>query len=272
MKMRFVQSSLAAAGLFALMLPVVALGQEEILEPVPAPVVGSRMIVAAQNSEGGMPEVQVFSTIDGGETAMFMSDGMMMGQDIFSLANNLGVQKEIELVDDQMQQIRQINEDFSKKISEQVKELTSGGMNPEKGKDLSKLIKELNEQKKSAMESVLLPHQFDRLRQISLQQQMKYQGEASTLADEKIAEALGLTDEQKERLKTRAEEIKKEMEEKISRLKEKAKEDLLGELTRDQRKKLEEMTGAAFEMQTPNFRDRVRQMRRPRDAEKSEDK
>jgi hypothetical protein len=171
-----------------------------------------------------------------------------------------------------MQQIRQINEDFSKQISEQVKELTSGGMNPDKGKDLANLIKELNEQKKAQMEGVLLPHQFERLRQISLQQQLKNNGEASTLADEKIAEELGLTDEQKERLKTRSEELKKELEEKIAKLKEKAREDLLGELTRDQRKKLDEMTGNKFEMETPNFRDRVRQMRRPRDAEKSEDK
>lgn len=270
MKLRFCQRALAAAGLFALSIPAVTFAQDETVEP--EPVVESRMIVAAQDSEGGMPEIQVFSTDAGGNVGMFMTEGMMVPQDVFSLANNTGVQKEIELVDDQLQQIRKINKEFSEKMSEQVKELTSGGMNPEKGAGLSKLIHELNEQKNSKMEGILLPHQFDRLRQISLQVEMKNNGEASTLAGEKIAEELGLTDEQKERLKTRSEEIKKELEEKIARLKEQAQEELLGELTREQRKKLDEMTGTKFEMQTPNLRDRVRQMRRPRESQKNDDK
>lgn len=268
MKLRLNRFCLATAAMIAMSIPAMTVGQEEIVEP--APVIESQMIVASRNSEDGMPEIQFFSAGDGVAGEMVFTGGMMHSQDIFSLANIAGVQKEIELVDDQMNQIREINQEFSQKISERVKELTSGGLKPERGGELGNLIKELNEQKNARMEGVLLPHQFDRLRQISLQMQMKNNGEASTLADEKIAAELGLTDEQKELLKARSEEIKKELEDKIAKLKEKAKEDLLGVLTRDQRQKLDEMTGAKFDLPTPNFRDRVRQMRRPRDTEKSD--
>jgi hypothetical protein len=262
---------IALAGWLPAALATSLMAQEEVVEN--PPVVAQSMILSATSSDGdAMPQIQVLSTMDGGGAAMFVADGMVASPDIFSLAGNPGVQKEIELVDEQLQQIRTINEEFSKKISEQVKELTSGGMNPEKGKDLSKLIQELNEQKKAKMEGVLLPHQFDRLRQISLQMQMKNSGEAATLASEQVAEALGLTDEQKERLEKRSEDLKKELEEKIAKLKDKAREDLLSELTRDQRKKLDEMTGNKFDLQTPDFGSRIRQMRRARDAKNDSDK
>ncbi len=245
-----------------------AFAQEEGTETPGNNVIVQKMVIAAAGEDGAIGSVQVFSTSSGdglGKGGVFFSEAMV-SPDIFSLANNAGVQKEIELVEEQLEQIRQINDEFSSKMSGKVRELTSGGMNPVRGRELSELIKEMNEQKQSRMESVLLPHQVDRLRQISLQVQMNQSGDAATLASDQLVEALGIDDEQKKRLEERAEEIRAELERKITALRDKAREELLGELTRGQREKLDEMTGARFDVPRPEFGRRFSKTPRDREA------
>ncbi len=227
-----------------------------------------RMIIAASDEGDGVAEIQVFSS--SGSEGIFVGDGMFPAPDVFSLANNQSVQQEIELVDEQLQQIRKINQEFSEKISEHVR-LGDGNMNPDRGRELSLLIKELNEQKKAKMEGVLLPHQFDRLRQIALQTQLQRSGEAATLGSQQVASALGITDEQKQRIEQRASELKKDMDEKIARMKEQARETLLNELTREQREKLKAMMGESFQLKTPDFRDRINRFRKARQQGEGQD-
>lgn len=250
---------------FSLLLPALLANAQEEGSDAPRDVIEQKMVIAASGDDGEIGSVQVFSSSGGPGGGFFFSDSAMMSSDVFALADNPGIQHEIELDKDQLKQLRDINKEFSERISEQVRELTSGqNMNPERGRELSTLIQEMNEEKKQRMETVLLPHQFERLRQIALQVQMKQEGEAATLASEKVAEALGIDDEQKKRLEARAAEIRKELEEKIARLREEARDELLGELSGDQRKKLTEMTGRKFDVPTVDFRERVRKMREER--------
>lgn len=236
------------------------LAQQESAEPVIESRIESSMVIASADESGEMAEVQVFSSSGDGMPMVF-GGGMLPPPDVFSLANNSSVQREIELVDEQLEQIREINRDFSARISGQIGELTRGGMSPEKGRDLSALIQDLNEQKKAKMESVLLPHQFDRLRQIALQTQMKRSGDAATLSSDQLVEALGISAEQQEQIQNKAEQLKQDMEKRIAEMKQQAREELLGELTREQRAKLKEMMGNDFDLKTPDFRERVRRVR-----------
>ena len=64
-----------------------------------------------------------------------------------------------------------------------------------------------------------------------------------------LAEELGLTSDQQKRIKTRSKELQKELEAKIAELRANAKKDLLGELSKDQRKKLEEVQEVDAELQ-----------------------
>ncbi len=222
-------------------------------------------IVAAASEDGGAPKIQYFATTDGtGGDFMIMGDPSMGGvgaPDAFSLVNNKSVQKEIELVDEQLKQLNDIRNDFSKKISAQLGDLTKGGFDASRTSGIKELMAKLKNQQKDQMHNILLPHQLDRLKQIALQVQMKRSGEMATLASKQIAEELGIDDKQKKHLEQRAKEIKAKLEAKIQKLKEQAKDDLLDELTGSQRAKLKEMTGANFELKTENWRDRIKRLR-----------
>ena len=216
----------------------------------------SRMIIASGDGTAASP--QVFYSYAMPADAMgtvVVGDRIGFGgkPDVFSLAQNRGVQKEIELVDEQIQQIREINKDFGKRMQERIAEITSGKMNAERSQQLRKLMREMHDEKKAKMESVLLPHQFDRLRQISLQTHKRRSGQAGLLGDSEVAEALGISDEQQERLKERAKELKEKLQADIKRLKKKSEEALLKELSRDQRKKLTELLGEEYEVKRPSY-------------------
>lgn len=235
-------------------------GQPPQEQAAPGATVNKSMIFATANGDGTTGEIQVFSA-SGTDVPMAFSFGGGPMSDAFSLANNPDVQKEIELLDDQQKQLNAINEDFSKRIQEEMGSLVNGNVSPERGREIGELIKKLNEEKRQKMEGVLLPHQFTRLRQIAFQQQMKYQGDANAIMSEKVAEELGITEDQKKKLSARADELKKELEEKIARLKEETRESLMEELTSEQREKLKEMMGGAFELKTPEFGQRIRRPR-----------
>lgn len=260
-------ATFALIGLLALSMSSVSFAQDNNSqgqppqEPAaPGATVNKSMIFATANGDGSTGEIQVFSA-SGVDVPMAFSFGGGPMSDAFSLANNPDVQKEIELLDDQQKQLNAINEDFSKRIQEEMGSLVNGNVSPERGKEIGELIKKLNEEKRQKMEGVLLPHQFTRLRQIAFQQQMKYQGDANAIMSEKVAEELGITEDQKKKLSERADELKKELEEKIARLKEETRESLMEELTSEQREKLKEMMGGAFDLKTPEFPQRIRRSR-----------
>ncbi len=254
--------------LFSMSLVLSARAQQVDEEVVEEAGVQSRMVIASDDGSGAMPQIAVMSMSADGVAGDFVWGGSFEGMpapDIFSLAQNNGVQKEIELVDEQLDQLKEINEEFSKRIQEQMKSMRAenGSFDIGRAKDLSEMIRKLNEEKNTRMQQVFLPHQFDRLRQISLQTQMRRSGETSMLSNQEVVEALGLTEEQTQNLKKKAKELKAEMEEKIKEMKDKAREELFEELTREQRDKLKSMLGNDFELKTPSMQERIQRVRNP---------
>jgi len=185
-----------------------------------------------------------------------MGDGAnfaMPAPDPWSMLNNPSVQKDLELVGDQLKSVQDLQANFAEKMKEQIGDLSKGGINPDRFKGLGELMAKLRAEQQSQMEGLLLPHQIDRLKQVALQTHMQQSGTAGALVNEKVAEALEISDEQKDRLKARSKELKEKLEKDIEALKEKAKDDLLLELTPAQRSKLKDLVGDKYKPQTKDW-------------------
>ncbi len=236
--------------------------QEE--QEAEAGVVQGSVIIASDDGSGQMPEIQFMSLGANGSGDFVMGNSSSMAApSVFSLAQNRGVQKEIELVEEQLDQLKAINKEFSARIQEQMESIqdNKGNFDIANAKKLADLIKNLSEEKNAKMEEVFLPHQLERLKQISRQTQMKNRGDEAVFSNQEVIDALDLTEEQQEKLAEKAKELKKEMEEKVKELKMKARDELLEELTRKQRETLKSMLGNDFDVKPTTLGERSRMMR-----------
>jgi len=76
--------------------------------------------------------------------------------------------------------------------------------------------------------------------------------EEGGLSSRTVAEALELTDEQREKLEKRAQEMRQELQEKVRLAQAEAREKMLEVLTPEQKAKLEELMGDSFQLQEDN--------------------
>lgn len=187
--------------------------------------------------------------------------------DSFSMLNNPSVQKDLQLVDEQLKQIKDINREFGEKIKQQVGDFKDGNGNfsMQHGAGLGQLIQDLKQQQQEQIQNILLPNQQQRLEQVARQMKLKHLGTAQTLTSHLVKE-LGLTAEQQARIESRAKELQQEIATKMAELKDRAKEDLLGELTREQREKLDELVGDEFVEKEEDALPGVRRFMNPRPA------
>ena len=216
-------------------------------------VVQQRSIIVSADDSGGSTEVMAFEMSDSDGAMMLphimgdMDFSMGMSGNQFSMLNNASVQKDLQLVDDQVDQIKQINKDFGEKIKSKMDAMKDddGNFNFQMGSDFGEMIRDLKQQQQDQISGILLPNQQKRLDQVARQIRMKRMGTSKALAG-KLAEELGITPDQKQKIKERSKELQKEMQEKIAELRANAKNSLLQELTKDQRNKLEEMLGDEY--------------------------
>jgi hypothetical protein len=110
------------------------------------------------------------------------------------------VQKDLELIDDQIEKINKIRQELQQEMQSSYKTLSSvpGEERQQKYYDLSV---ELSERTEKKLMEVLLPEQQDRLRQISLQMRLRnYYALGQQLTSEDLTKKLGISAEQKDRL------------------------------------------------------------------------
>ena len=170
-----------------------------------------------------------------------------MGMDML---RNEAVQKELDLVPDQMEKLTAIGE----KAQGMFREMFSGfrDLSAEerqaKMEEIREKMEEARENLETEIKDVLLPQQIDRLQQISLQRRMRYMGTSGVLGSDTLAEKLGITEEQKKKLQEKQQKVQEELNKKIQKLREEAREELMQVLTPEQQKTLKEMIGEPFEM------------------------
>ena len=251
--------ALAMAGNSAL-----AQAQEETEE---GPVVESQMTVIAADDGSGTP--MVFSTRTGGGPAFAFGnadfsmvgggDFVMPAPDPWSMINNPSVQKDLELVGDQLKRVQEMQKEHSDEMRKQLGDLRKGGsIDLGNVQNVKEIIDSLRQRQKEELQQLLLPHQIQRLRQVALQTHMKQAGTAGALANSEVAEQLGLDEDQIKSLQEKSKELREQMQKDIQALQEKMKASLIAELTPQQQAKLKELMGDKYEPQQEDWQQRIR--------------
>jgi len=181
------------------------------------------------------------------------------------------VQKELELVPEQKEKLKEIADKAAAKMRENrqaMMKLRDASEEDRRAKftEMGNAMRAQAEQAKKDIEEVLLPHQIERLKQIAVQ----VRGLAA-LDDKEVQDALGITEEQKGKMKPVRDEMMEkfrgsmgrggdESERKARRDKmEAARKEVEGKileiLTPEQKEKFEKMKGAKLDI---NFTDLMR--------------
>jgi Spy/CpxP family protein refolding chaperone len=180
--------------------------------------------------------------------------GGMMQMGVAQLLTNEGVQKELKLTDEQKEKAKE----FSDAQREKMREAFGGGQ-PDREK-MQELMKASTEAGEKFIKDNLKPEQQTRLHQIQLQARLQMGG-PQAFTDEKVAKELKLTDEQKEKLKTLADDLGKDRRElmqggfnqetmqKMQALTKEYTTKATDVLTADQKKAWKDMTGEPFTVQ-----------------------
>ncbi|MFO0790248.1 MAG: hypothetical protein U0805_12415 [Pirellulales bacterium] len=180
------------------------------------------------------------------------------GGGVLGLAMRDEVQQELQLVDEQKEKIRGLTDELRTKARDEMRGMfenmrdLSDEERRAKFDEIRKKFESINTDMEKKLDGILLPHQLDRLKQINLQNQVRYRG-ASALTSGDVAQALNLTDEQREKLEKRAAEVQEELQTKIRELQAEARKKMLDVLTPEQQAQLQKMMGDQFDMPEPSF-------------------
>ena len=210
-----------------------------------------------EDANGGISDIRVI----GGGIGDSWIPGSGSGKfDPLSLLDNKDVREELEFVDDQLDEFRAAQDELRQQILDRAKSLAGAGkLDPSQMSEIAKELAKLKKGSQKSLESMLLPHQLERLRQVALQIQMKKRGAANTLISGKIAEELGIDAAQKKRIENRQEELEEELDRRMEELKKEIRDKLLDELTSEQKRKLEKLSGDDFEYKQNSIHDRIQQ-------------
>ena len=210
------------------------------------------------------------------ETQMFM-------QQLMQLNFNSELRKEIEVVDDQVDAVKKLAEDYQREMMEfhqkngkiglEIQRLFKEGKMEEAkelGEEYQNRNSEFSEGYKKKIAEVLLPHQIERLNQIAKRQSARYTNE---FQDEfgigvAFADEIGLTAAEKKRLIDTVKEARKEYYATVEEARKKANEKILSSLTTEQKEKMKEILGEEYDPQAMQRKSRVEMMKKQREAMK----
>jgi hypothetical protein len=243
-----------AMALFLLLGPSL-FAQEPEAEDPDAPQVEQRSaVIMAASSDGGQLEIQTFEMPHGDgpisaarfvlPSGAMMADGGIQSNSIGWLQDD-NILSELDVVDEQRQQLQQLCDEIQQRRSDfaaTVRDLPAD-KRVQYIRDFSSL---LTANVDDQVEQILLPHQLERVKQIQLQTKMRRAGVRS-LDQKELAEALGITDEQREKLKKKQAEVEKQLRKKIDQLRKEALDEVLSVLTAKQREKLKDMVGTEYD-------------------------
>lgn len=157
------------------------------------------------------------------------------------MLSDKAIRSELEMVDDQYKQLQELSGQIQKDAASQIRGLDFSDAN------WLEQVRKIREQAKNQLNSVLLPHQQERLRQIRMQSQMRRRTLVEIITNDPFKTELEITDDQATELRQSEKEIEKKLAEDIAKLREKAREKLLSNLKSKQREKVELLIGQPFE-------------------------
>lgn len=213
-----IRTSVGLAGVFALLLTTVILAQ-----PPGGPGAGP-----GARGPGGFG----FGGFGGGSVDLLLRED---------------VQRELELLPSQVAELREAVEGMRGELRDlfaQVQDVPR----EQRAQRLRELGEDLRADVDSRVDQVLLPHQSRRLQQLANQMRMRG-GATRGMLNPTVAEELGLSEADQERLRARAEQVEARLRQQMADLRRQAQEELLQTLTPQQQAKWREMVGEPFEFQ-----------------------
>jgi hypothetical protein len=182
------------------------------------------------------------------------------------------VQKELELMDDQVTKLKAVDDEYRQKVQKEFSGVRDLPQDQRQAKfaEMQEKQKAWREEALKKVQEILLPPQYDRLHEISIQ----VRG-VGALADSKVQDELGLSEEQKTKLKEIRDKVETqmrsvfesmrdlsqeqrrakfaEMREKMQSARKETEEQTLQTLTAAQRDKFEQLKGKKIDIQMPQF-------------------
>lgn len=192
------------------------------------------------------------------------------GDQTFRLLTRAEVQEELELVDDQKEKLKAIADQMREKMQKEFSGIRDIPQEERRAKmeEMQKKAETWAQEARKQIEEILLPHQLDRLHEISIQ----VRG-IGALLDSRVQDDLGLNEQQKTKIRDLrekatndaralfeglrdlpAEERRAKMNEnreKVQQMMRDGQEQLMGVLSEQQRTKFEEMKGKKIELAPP---------------------
>lgn len=174
------------------------------------------------------------------------------GGSTMGLLNSEQVQSELELMEDQIEELRAVQQSAQQAMRDMFSEMQDIPRE-ERREFMSGMRDKLTERMKefdSEANQILLPHQQSRLKQLRFQSSGRGRGAGGALGNEDLLEELGVTDEQREELEEATAEAREKLQKQYQDLVREAEQNILKVLTSEQRKKYEELVGEPFEFQS----------------------
>ena len=171
------------------------------------------------------------------------------------MLSDKSIRNEIEMVDEQYEELKSVNARIQARVANEIR-----GLDFSKTATVTTRIKGIRDRATKELESLLLPHQVKRLRQLHLQSSLRRQSLVDLLIQDPLKSELELSEKQATELKAEEEKIEQDLQQKIRQLRAEAREKLLAKLKPDQEQKAKELIGEAFEFleeskEKKNFKD-----------------
>ena len=191
-----------------------------------------------------------------------LMDNQQMMMKLMNIASNSELRKDLELIDDQLEELKDISAEFQQSLSNpkyiersmEIRRAIDAGDDKEArriGAELQSDMLKVSRNLKLKLKETLLPHQLSRMKQIarksSLARKSEYKDEfgiAMALSDE-----LELNKEEKAKLKRITEQAREEYYDELENLKRKTHKKILAALPRKKRDHLVELVGDLFKPQ-----------------------
>jgi Spy/CpxP family protein refolding chaperone len=152
------------------------------------------------------------------------------------------VKRDLEIVPDQEDKLRDLQEEMRDRMREQFEGLRD--LSDEERREAFTGIREKMEKITAEIDKdidgILMPDQRAKLDQRVLAQSVQFGG-AGALTNSTAARALGLTEDQRKKLEEKAREVQEELQAKIEKLREDAEDEILAVLSPDQREKVKKL-------------------------------
>ena len=187
----------------------------------------------------------------------FGGPGGAGGGGITQLLQDENVRKELDLEAEQVKSLTEIGNTLREELDAQRQGFDFGSLRDLSEEQRNAKLAEIRQQSEKItssaqkkIEEVLLPPQLERLKQIEVQSRMRF-GAEQALTNGPLAEELKITDEQKEKLAKKQEEVQAALQEKIAKLRQEAQEELFSVLDPSQQDELKKKIGKPFTFSAP---------------------